>query len=277
MEACLQNPHRIQFRVDTLAVQDGKALKALKPDEHGYFIGIPLAGLGFPTRNKTYYDIDSFTKCINSPQSAFYKRLTSGQLYGERGHPNVIGMNPQDATKRMLNIDEGNLAVHLRSVYTDPNLLPNGGRLILGDVKPFGIAKNEVQENFECPYTNTAFSLRSITESKPHNGLSYRYMKNLITFDWVAAGGYHEASKRYSTANESFEEFCIEINTEAIVTNEISIENLENTLLNDVLGTNKVLQVSERKTFIIPDPKQRINRYTSGLTDKSIRKLIGRL
>lgn len=280
MEPCLQDPSHIQFRVDTMMVQDGKTLKAATPDEHGYFVGMPVAGLGFPTRNKTYYEVNSFANCINSPNSTFRRRLNSGSLYGEIGHPNIAGLTKEEVARRMLNIDEKNYAVFYRNVYISPEKLPNGGKLILADIKPFGPGEDMVRKNFEDPYMNTSFSLRSITQSRPHNGLSYRVMTNLITFDWVGAGGYGEASKRYSPSLEnleSVEDFEIEFESNAIITNEFSLEYLRDTFLNELFHTNKIAQVTQRKSVIIPNKNERVNRYSTGLTSKRIRDIIGPL
>ena len=277
MEKCIQNPSHIQFRVDTFAMKKDQGLKAMKPDEYGYYVGVPLAGLGFPTRNNTYYDVDSFAKCITSPTSGFNKRLSRLQLYGERGHPKIFGLPPDQQLARMLSIDENNHAVHYRSVYTDPNLLPNGGKLILGDVAPAGPGAQDVKENFENPCMNTAFSLRSISNNRQKGNISYRYMKNLVTFDWVGCGGYEEASKQYAAATEVYEEWSFELNENTLISNEISIENLKDTILNDILGTNQVLQVSQTKNVVIMDPYHKDRLLLQGLTKGRVRDYINSL
>lgn len=278
MEKCIQNPSHIQFRVDTLAVDNGgRPLKAMKPDETGYYIGMPLAGLGFPTRNNTYYDVDSFVKCITSPNSGFYKKLTSKQLYGERGHPKIFGLPPDQQMARMLSVDENNIAVHFKSIYIDPNTLPNGGKLIVGDIAPAGPAAEDLRRNLENCCMNTAFSLRSISDNRQKGNLSYRYMKNLVTFDWVACGGYEQASKAYATSNEVFEEWSFDLGDTTLITEDIAIENLKDTILNDILGTNKVLQVSQTKNVVIMDPYHKDKLLRQGLTQGRIRDYINSL
>ena len=64
MEKCIQNPSHIQFRVDTFAMKKDQGLKAMKPDEYGYYVGVPLAGLGFPTRNNTYYSPECLKESV---------------------------------------------------------------------------------------------------------------------------------------------------------------------------------------------------------------------
>ena len=279
MEPCIQDPSHVQFRIDTLVVNNGKPFKSMKPDEDGYFVGLPLAGLGFPTRNKTFYDVDAFVHCMTNPNSGFYKRLSSGQLFGEKGHPDIEAIPPQLRMKRMLQIDEKNHAVHYRNVYSDSNTLPNGGKLVLGDLKPFGAGKQEVLDTLESPWMNTAFSLRSISDNRLINGISHRRMKNLVTFDWVGTGGFAEASKQYSptSAMEDFEAYSLDIDENTLTMNGFSMESFCDTDLNDVLGTNQVVHISKTRDVIIMDPYHKDRLFMKGLTTGRVRDFLNSL
>ncbi|MBQ5474145.1 MAG: hypothetical protein IIT65_05480 [Lachnospiraceae bacterium] len=274
MVQILQDPRQFNVRVETLLVKDGEKIKPLIPDEHGYYCGMPLAGIGCVTRNNTYYDIPSLEAALNDDRSTFKRRLNDGCLYGERGHPKLLpGMSDADFLNRVKDISEDNLAVHFRNVYSSEKCRSDGVKLLLGDVKPYGVGKEQVQENFESPYMNTAFSLRSLTKNENRNGVSYRFIRSLITFDWVTMGGYEQASKRY--ADEIGTECFVEISRDVIFTpdlvkaTEISLECFTDNEINEILGTNKVARIVE-STTITTSPKQRISRYMSGLNDRTI-------
>ena len=274
MVQILQDPRQFNVRVETLLVKDGRKLKPLIPDEHGYFIGMPLAGIGCVTRNNTYYDVPAFEAALNDERSTFRRRLNEGSLYGERGHPKLIpGISDSEFLNRVKDIDENNLAVHHREVYSKEKCEPDGVKLLLGNVKPYGVGKEQVLENFESPYMNTAFSLRSLTKNEERNGVSYRFIRNLITFDWVTMGGYEQASKRFADqiGTECFEVISRDIifTPELVKTNEISLECFTNQEINEILGTNKVARITESTTFTT-SPKERMSRYMKGLNDRTI-------
>ena len=254
----IQDASHLQFRVETLVVRDGRKLGRLRPDENGYYNKMPVAALGVATRNKTYYEVDSFASEIKSPTSMFNQRLIGGQLYGELGHPELAGLDRDKAVARLVNIDEKNWAHHIRAVEIGDKL-ENGGFLLCADIKPTGVGRETVQENFDDPYMNTAFSLRSITNATQRGDLSYRVMKKLITFDFVGAGGYYEASKLFAPSMESFDLDLTPMGN--AVFHECSMENFSDTEINEFFGTNKVQKQTHTTTLIVPERK-RFSRYT---------------
>lgn len=271
MVQALQDVSKYQIRVETMLVNQGHTLKQLRPDENGYFNNVPVAGLGYTTRNNTYYDVPTLHAELTSPTSLFNQRLIHGQLYGERGHPKIAGMKHEEAIARLMDIDENNWAIHIKAVRTGDKPLENGGYLLLADIAPHGPGADTVRENFESPFMNTAFSLRSITNQEIKNGVSYRYMKKFVTFDFVGAGGYLEASKMYTPSTESFD---VDLVGGVAVFNECAMENFSDTELAEFFGTNAVQKLTQTTTFVTKNDGSPFSRYNDGLTKSKLRNFL---
>ena len=243
----------ISFCLDTLIVRNGKKLGISRPDQDGYHT-MPIAVLGVDSRNGTYYEISNFVDQMTSKDSRFNILLTDGNLYGEYGHPNLIGLSPEAQLQRLLHIDEKQVSHHFKSVATGA-VLENGGKLINGVVKPFGPYGNSLKDNLENPFMNTAFSLRSIAGARQDGNISRRSVKKLVTFDAVTAGGYEAAAKRYSPSTEdlhSTESVTIDIcnDNKLIRISEASMECFTDSELNDIFGAKNVMVGNKRLTFI---------------------------
>lgn len=270
MSMPLQNTTDRQFRVETLVVRDGRRLGRARANRDGYYENLPVAVLGITTRNRTYYDIPSFKKQFTDPTSMLNQRLAGGQLYGEWGHPNIIGMREDLAIARLSDIQESNWSHHFSSIGTS-NELSNGGMLVTANVCPTGPAGKSLKENLEAPLMNTAFSLRGITDAETRNGVSYRTMRRLITFDAVGAGGYFEASKLFSPGSASLEGlggFDIRlVNVNRAIFTQTALENFSDSELNDYFGTSDVSVV---KTVVtVTSPKERGS--FKGLSESKLR------
>lgn len=239
----LQDVSNLQLRVEAMIIGNkGRSLKALTPDESGYFRKFPLMALGIPTRNHTYYDVPSLMRQINDPSTAFNKRLTGSQLYGECGHPYIVGLPQELALARLAHIEEKNWSHQFGGIYTDDKQLEGGGKLLLGDIKPTGATYGAaLDQNLRDPTLNTGFSLRAITDARLTKGVSWRNFKNLITFDWVGAGGFEQASKLFAST-ESFSAFDINVVPlkNVAIFEQISIECFTDTELNEYFGASKI-------------------------------------
>lgn len=255
--APLQDVRNLQFRVDIMTVQNGRKLRGMKPDENGFYNNVPLTCLGTESRNRTAYDVASFVRQIRDPSCVFNELLTTGQMYGELGHPNVIGLKQDEQFQRLLKVDEDRVSHLFGSIYTGKTL-ENGGVVLEGSVRPHGKQGQWVKESLEDPYANTAFSLRAITETRPNagrGGVPLRYMKKLVTFDYVGAGGYREASKVYSSSVENF--FSYEVDLDGITNtarfDTIALESFSDQEINEIFGAKTICRVSKVITFAKPN------------------------
>lgn len=250
----IQDPKAISIVVETLYIREGRELKKARPDENGYYT-MPLAVLGIPTRNKTYYDINSIVTQLNT-DTYIRQMIQDGTLYGEYGHPDLSGLDNHQAMSRLVRVDEKMVSHHIKEVKTG-ELLESGGRILYGKIKPFGPYKDSLQDNLDNPCMNTAFSLRSIASEKPMNGLLYREIKKLITFDAVLAGGYAEASKRFSPATESMR--IIAANDDHIYLAKAACECFTNSELNDIFGT-KTVEIHSQTITVVPGGRSLITK-----------------
>lgn len=246
MAALDPKANTISFCVDTLVVRERRKLGVPRADEGGYY-EMPLAALGIPTRNRTYYDINAFVSQITSSDTGINKMLTDGNLYGEYGHPDVMLLNHEQMLSRLLQIDEKNVSHHIKGIATGDKL-EEGGKLVIGKVKPTGPYGKHLQDNINDPCMNTAFSLRSIAASHDAGNLIHREIKKLVTFDAVNAGGYAEASKRFSPSTESFE--IKQLDNGMLQLTEAALECMTNTEINEIIGSRHVMVGKQRMTII---------------------------
>ena len=183
------------FTIQTMQMMDGKALRALTPDEDGWYKDIALGLIGVASRGRAFYEVDSVVNCMTNPNTAFYKKLTEGNLLGEYGHPFI---KDKSEMMRVLQIEMTKVSHAIRKIYTKRSK-DNGFIVVFGDVKPTGPYGKHLNDSFQDATRNTSFSLRSIC-SKPRevNGVQHKRMLSLVTFDAVDGPGYKEASKRYA-------------------------------------------------------------------------------
>lgn len=245
--AALQNVSKISFIVDTLTIRSGKKLGAIRPDEQGYY-QMPLAVLGTPTDNRTYYEVEDFVGQLVSPTSFINKCLTDGKLYGEYGHPPVQLMPDDLQIPRLMMIDEKCVSHHIKKIWADEKQLESGGKIIYGLVKPSGPYADPLRQNLDDSCMNSSFSLRSIAKSRTENGLVRRAIKHLITFDYVNAGGYNEAAKRFSPGVETLIDIDLVDNHIRVV--ESAMECLTTSELNDIFGAKQIVLKGQKTTFV---------------------------
>lgn len=189
----------IYFVIETaLTDEHGRSLKALTPDEHGYYQGIPMCVLGQVTRNNTFYNEDSVEKAMTSQKSLFYIRLKDGDLFGENGHPFIYkSLKDREASLRLFTLDPNKKACHYRKFYVkqDEGL---DAKIVYSDLKPMGPYGKYTEELLLDSYSNFSTSLRGLSSETRQNGILMRNLVKLVTFDVnVPGGGYRYASKRY--------------------------------------------------------------------------------
>lgn len=192
------NPAAINLVVETQTILEGRNLGVCKFDSDGYTV-VPMGVFGLVSRNQTFYETKSYADNLSNGRSIFSMFLKEGTLHGEMGHPSMVGLNTrQEQLARMCHIEEKNRSHHFRKVELGA-ALPTGGQLILSTIRPQGKYGEELKDALTNKYDNPSFSLRAITaDQRLDNGVLFRQMLNLVTFDAVTAGGYKEASKRYA-------------------------------------------------------------------------------
>jgi len=248
MNNALENVDRISFVVEVLTIRNGRKLGRIRPDQDGYYT-VPLAVLGTPTDNRTYYEVNDFVNQLTSPDSYINKCLVDAKLFGEYGHP-MIKLLPENLQlPRLMLVDEKNHSHHIKKIWTGEKL-ESGGRIIYGLIKPTGPFGSYLRDSLEDPCLNTSFSLRSIAHSTETRDLIRRKIKYLVTFDFVGAGGYSEATKRYAPAVEVLVD--LPITHHILQTSHAAMEHLSNTELNEIFGA-KIVTIGSKQTSFVPE------------------------
>lgn len=174
--------------------------KVIEPDAKGVYHDVPLMVLGKVSRNRKDYEINSMVNCIRSPHSLFNKKMRNGQLEGEWCHPLI--WKEEDMPRTMF-IDRTKTSHVILRVHTKSTELMNA--VLYGDLMPCGPFGHLLAASFANPYSNTAFSLRSMVDVLGKTGDIYRQkVLALVTIDAIDCPGYAEASKHYDPAMEGF-------------------------------------------------------------------------
>lgn len=262
IEQLLENVSARQFRVETLHVRDGKSLGKLRKQGDCY-MEFPLAVLGQTSQNGTYYITDSIMQQIENRDGIFRKNLEDGKLFGEYGHPDISMYDPQIPEQkrlmiqRLARIDEKLVSHQIRNLYTSPDLLSTGGKLICGDIAPVGPYAQYLQDILDRPSINASFSLRGIADTIIRAGILYREFKRLVTFDYVTSGGFRQAAKRYAPNDGALESFtgdslCIDIQRgeHYVIMTHAALESLGDTELASLFQTDGVAHQAITHTVI---------------------------
>lgn len=253
-------PRNIQFRVETMFVSNGNRVGRVKPDENGIYKGLPMMVLGQVTQQQTYYDPASVVDQITNPQSRFNIIYKQNKLYGEYGHPTFYGMSDNDKIQRLMTVDESKISHLFTGLYTDP-ASADGTVILRADVKPTGPMGPVFKEGLDDPVINTAFSLRAYVDTKMRpDGLKYRTVRQLTTWDTVGPSGYATTDKANALGLESFSgdnfhDFEIQVLEDGnLMIDQIALETFSNTDLNEIFGATSVSQIIQSRTFVKTDP-----------------------
>lgn len=181
----------------------------LKKNERGYYVMV-IGALNMFNSAGMYYRYDA-AKQFFEESSSFMRRVQRGALRGEYGHPRrEASMSMQAYYARLLSIHEDKECVHFASVWLDfDNYKDDQGRpivAILAEVAPSGPLGHVLEKKLLNPAENVCFSIRSFTDDKLERGVVNRYIKTIVTFDYVNEPGMGVAERWNSPALEGFEE-----------------------------------------------------------------------
>ena len=184
----------------------------LTPDEHGYYTHV-IGGLNTFNSAGEWYMADG-AKDLFEQSSSFMRRIKTGTLKGELGHPKrPTNMTVNDYMRRVMTIEETNVCVHYSDVYLDvdygrknpqyknPKLIA-----IIGKLKPSGVHGPALQASLDNPRENVCFSIRALTKDQVIQGTNYRTLVQIITWDHVVEPGIATSNKWDSPAMETISE-----------------------------------------------------------------------
>lgn len=204
----------------------------LTPDANGYYT-LPLGGLNIYNSMGEYYTAEG-AKQLFEQSSALMRRISSGNLKGENGHPKPLpGMKEQEYFNRVMTVEETNVSHHIRAVYLDESFGKNNPQFknpgligIIGEVKPAGPHASALQASFENVDENVCFSIRALSRDYFENRQKYKVLQSILTWDWVTEPGLASATKWDSPALEGF---ALESFTDQLLTERILTQIIENT------------------------------------------------
>ena len=236
--------------VETDIIRNGKK-NILKTDSNGYYT-IPVMALKKISSNNTYYDTPSFSTIISDEKSNFKDRLTSGCLYGEWGHPDLSQYkDKRESFQRLIKVDEDRVSHHIKSLSVEDDVVE-------ASIRPYGPYGSYLEDSFNTPTINTAFSLRSLTKDtrmkspETDKDVIYKNLVHLTTFDCVLNPGFKEATKMFAKSLEDLDGIFIDKENDNLSWN-ISLENINDGLINDLFSTNEIIKIKQSLT--IKNPK----------------------
>lgn len=182
----------------------------LKASDDGYYTMV-LGALDFFNSAGQFYPNGASAQELFKASSSFMRRIASGALRGEYGHPRMQpNQSMRDFMYRCNDILETNVSHHIRKVWIDYTSVksPDGRPCIaiMGEVKPAGPMGNALRESLQNPSENVCFSIRSFTRDVPTGGIIHKHLMNIVTWDYVNEPGISVATKWKSPTLESHEE-----------------------------------------------------------------------
>lgn len=184
----------------------------LKKNERGYYPMV-VGALNMFNSAGMYYQASGSVKAFFEESSALMRRVSNGALRGEYGHPRQeIGMTVQQYFARLLAIYEKNTCCHFASLSLDFTTYKDAQNrpivAIIAEVAPSGPFGYVLEKQLQNPSENVCFSVRSFTDDRLERGVINRYIKTIVTFDYVNEPGMSVADKfnAQNPALESLEE-----------------------------------------------------------------------
>ena len=179
----------------------------LPADADGYFT-LPIGGLDCFNSANQFYSYNA-AKGLFEGSSAFMRRVSTGCLKGEAGHPKKeVGQSMADFIDRICRIEETRVSHHIAEIWLDFNTIkdPKTGRpivAIMAKVKPSGPYGQPLLESLLNPKEDVCFSIRAFTDDRRVGGVTERGLKEIITWDAVTEPGIDGARKYRSPSLES--------------------------------------------------------------------------
>jgi hypothetical protein len=198
---------QVLFSCSTLAGTGKKGI--LKKDENGYYT-LPVGGLNVFNSVGDFYTYEQ-AKDLFSSSSTFMRRVRSGALKGEYGHPkSQPGQSYESFAERVLTIEEKNICTHFSEIWLDfDNVRDKDGKkviAIMAKLAPSGPMGDAIAKSLENPNEDVCYSIRSFTRDTYIAGVKHRALAEIVTWDYVNEPGINFARKYNSPALESLHE-----------------------------------------------------------------------
>lgn len=200
------------FSLSCTALLGTNKAGTLKCDADGYYT-VVLGALDVYNSGGAYYP-EASAKHLFQQSSSLMRRIASGNLRGEYGHPRFQpGMSMDDFVNRVRDIYEPHVCMHIRKVTVDYTTYRNErGQpviTIIGEVKPSGPMGPALKEQFENKHEDVCFSIRSLTNDEFSGGRVNKHIKLIVTWDYVNEPGLAQAHKWNAPGLESMDDVSL--------------------------------------------------------------------
>jgi len=194
------------FSLSCTALLGTNKAGTLKPDADGYYT-VVLGALDVFNSGGAFYP-EASAKHLFQQSSSLMRRIASGNLRGEYGHPRPQpGMSSDEWVNRVRDIYEPNVCMHIRKVTVDYTSFRNAqGQpiiTIVGEVRPSGPQGPALKEQLDNRHEDVCFSIRSLTNDDFQYGRVTKHLKLIVTWDYVNEPGLAQAHKWNSPSLES--------------------------------------------------------------------------
>lgn len=182
----------------------------LKPDEEGYYI-LPIGAFNCVSSRDEFYTSENIDKIFDS-SSDLMRKIESGKLFGEWGHPDIIpGESDNTFMNRACRVNDKDTCVFFKDVWTDSNIspemlahgVPSNAIVTMARLKPMGKLWETLDRSLKDPNVNTTFSGRFLTRDKQIRGQTHVIVESIVTWDAVTDQGIPAAEKWLSPRLES--------------------------------------------------------------------------
>ena len=182
----------------------------LKPDENGYY-RMPIGALNCANSLGEFYT-DQKLDQLMSKNGELLRKLESGKLFGEWGHPvQREGESPRDFMNRSCGINDKETCVFFKHIELDRNItpemkkygIPDNAVVFMADLKPMGPLWETLDRSLKDPHVNTTFSGRYLTSDYVQRGVTYVVVEGCVTWDAVTEQGHAVAEKTFAPRLES--------------------------------------------------------------------------
>jgi hypothetical protein len=179
----------------------------IKVDENGYYPMV-VGALNMFNSAGEFYEAEEAKSLFTDQSGPFMRRVKRGACRGEYGHPKPLpGQSERSFASRCLSILEDRVCAHHAEITLDfDNVKDRDGKsviAIISKVRPSGPFGPTLKDSLNNPKENVCFSIRAFTDDKVRGGVTYRTLKQIVTFDYVNEPGMSVAEKFFSPALES--------------------------------------------------------------------------
>jgi len=234
----------------SIAAKHTGPLTPIERDSEGYYKLI-AGGLNVHNSAGAFYVFNDAVQTLFKPGSMLMTRVSRGGLYAELAHPSPLpGQSTNDYIRRILKIDDGNTALHIKSVELEElNQTEGNGKVIRTWcwVKPHGPHKQVAEDKLNNPNINVCLSIRALSKDQYINGKLVKQLSNIVTWDLVTLPGIKQASSFTAVGLESLDMLSIDMGDKEslIETKEDLTNGLQTSLEEDKPCLESVIEILE--------------------------------